>query len=210
MDKTTAAMRGGVNEFLLDSRSPPGGSIGSLSLKGDDSRQSTGFSSSSSLNLKLEESMFYAEEEKRREADIEREVNRLLEETHVWRVANSAMWVAWGIVQAKVPDLEVTSKPEHLSQGQSPMPTSGPSSSAATEENGKAADHAAEDPSVSTVFDDEPEKAEDSEEEGDHFDYLAYAQDRALFYWGDMVALGIVGADELPQELVRKLKTVEY
>ncbi|RDL41074.1 uncharacterized protein BP5553_01053 [Venustampulla echinocandica] len=213
IDKTTAAMRGGVNEFLLDSRSPPGGSSSNLGLKGDEVRPPGGFSSSSSLNLKLEESMFYAEEEKRREADIELKVARLLEETHIWRVANSAMWVAWGIVQAKVPGLDgdADANSEPSSREQSPLPTKGTSSGKNEEGDGKAADLAAEDP-LNGKHVEEPEKCEDSEGDGeeDHFDYLAYAQDRALFFWGDIVALGIVKAEDLPEELARRLKTVEY
>jgi choline kinase len=47
-------------------------------------------------------------------------------------------------------------------------------------------------------------------EEKEEFDYLAYAQDRAMFFWGDMVALGLVRREELPEELVRRLKVVEY
>ena len=46
-------------------------------------------------------------------------------------------------------------------------------------------------------------------EEGEEFDYLAYAQDRAMFFWGDMVNLGLVRREELPEELVRRLKVVE-
>lgn len=42
------------------------------------------------------------------------------------------------------------------------------------------------------------------------FDYLAYAQDRALFFWGDCLQLGLISADELPEELIRKVKKVAY
>ena len=44
----------------------------------------------------------------------------------------------------------------------------------------------------------------------EEFDYLAYAHDRALFFWGDVVGLGIVGRDELPASLVSSLREVNY
>jgi len=31
-----------------------------------------------------------------------------------------------------------------------------------------------------------------------------------MFFWGDMVALGLVRREELPEELIRRLKVVEY
>lgn len=51
---------------------------------------------------------------------------------------------------------------------------------------------------------------EDEEQEGDEFDYLAYSQDRALFFWGDALVLGIVERDDLPKSLLEKVKIVEY
>lgn len=48
----------------------------------------------------------YREEEKSREEKTEAEIKRLMHETRIWRVANSAQWVAWGIVQAKVPGMD--------------------------------------------------------------------------------------------------------
>ena len=48
----------------------------------------------------------WMEEEKKREEQSERRVEELMEETRLWRAANSAQWVAWGIMQAKVPGLE--------------------------------------------------------------------------------------------------------
>lgn len=90
----------------------------------------------------------------------DQQVRELLEETRLWRPANSAQWVAWGIVQAKVPGI-----------------------------------------------DDEP-APEDEDAELD-FDYLRYAQDRALFFWGDCVQMGLVKAEELPETLRARLKIVE-
>jgi len=50
----------------------------------------------------------WKEEEKRREEEVERRVKELMEETRLWRIANSAQWVVWGIIQAKIPGLKST------------------------------------------------------------------------------------------------------
>ena len=46
------------------------------------------------------------DEEDGEEKDVEAEVWNLMHETRLWRVANSAQWVAWGVVQAKVAGLD--------------------------------------------------------------------------------------------------------
>lgn len=97
------------------------------------------------------------------------EVSRLSRETRLWRAANSAKWVAWGIVQANVPGLPA--------------------------EDGQSGPTAAED---------------DDAEEEEEFDYLGYAHERALFFWGDAVQAGIVDAAMLPEEVRAKLKLVPY
>lgn len=106
-------------------------------------------------------------EQERRAADAaDTEVRELLRETRLWRAMNSAQWVAWGIVQAKIPGYNCS------------------------ETGGDAAGG---------------EKGE--EEEG--FDYLSYAHDRALFFWGDCVQSGLVKLEELPEGLRGKVKIVE-
>jgi choline kinase len=45
----------------------------------------------------------WTESERQREEQTDKVVTELIEETRLWRPANSAMWVAWGIVQAKLP-----------------------------------------------------------------------------------------------------------
>lgn len=50
---------------------------------------------------------------------------------------------------------------------------------------------------------------DDKEMDEDDFDYLRYAQDRALFFWGDCVQLGLVKAEELPESLRARIKIVE-
>lgn len=46
--------------------------------------------------------------------------------------------------------------------------------------------------------------------EENEFDYLAYARERALFFWGNAVGLGIVRREELPEGLREEIKIVEY
>lgn len=48
----------------------------------------------------------YKEEEAARQKATEKEIEQLLYETNIWRPASSAMWCAWGIVQAKDKDKE--------------------------------------------------------------------------------------------------------
>ncbi|RCI13233.1 hypothetical protein L249_0824 [Ophiocordyceps polyrhachis-furcata BCC 54312] len=96
-------------------------------------------------------------------------VRELMDDALLWRPANSAQWVAWGIVQAAVPGL-------------------GPDNEPLPEEEARAAER---------------------EAAVDDFDYLCYAQDRALFFWGDVVRMGIVGAEELPEGLRARLKMVD-
>lgn len=50
---------------------------------------------------------------------------------------------------------------------------------------------------------------EDEDVGVDDFDYLSYAQDRALFFWGDCVQLGLVKLEELPERLRSMIKIVE-
>lgn len=92
-------------------------------------------------------------EETRQEDQLEEHIKSLMEETRLWRPICSAMWIAWGILQAKIPSFD--------SDGTS------------------------------------------DEEEGDPhaFDYLGYAQERAMFFWGDCVALGLVKLEELPERV---------
>lgn len=130
----------------------------------------------------------YVDEEKKREEETERMVGRLLTEARMWRVANSAQWVAWGIVQAKVPELE-NDKGDVIG-----------------EEAAKELEKEKE------QKEDEGEKKEEGEahEEEEEFDYLAYAQDRAMFFWGDVVGLGLIKKEELPEKLRDRLKILDY
>ena len=135
-----------------------------------------------------------AEEERKREEGIEAEVARLMLEARIWRVANSAQWVAWGIVQAKVPGMgDMPSSDESL-------PAASPALVLDTDPLSSETTALAQD-----AHDKRPEEEEDEAE----FDYLAYAQERAMFFWGDIVQLGLVQREELPLGLRAALKVVE-
>ncbi|KAK7418627.1 hypothetical protein QQX98_003816 [Neonectria punicea] len=96
--------------------------------------------------------------ERANEEQSDRRVQELLEQTQLWRPANHLVWVAWGLVQAKIPGLDESVTEEDL----------GP----------------------------------------DEFDYLRYTQDRALFFWGDCVQMGLVKLEELPETLRARVKIV--
>ncbi|KKK12957.1 hypothetical protein P175DRAFT_0529950 [Aspergillus ochraceoroseus IBT 24754] len=102
--------------------------------------------------------------ERTHQETLEAETQYLLQQTRLWRVANSAQWVAWGIVQAKVPELGEKEQAE-------------------------------------------PTSPVDGEGEADEFDYLAYAQDRAMFFWADLLSLGVVQKSQLPQEMVKQIES---
>ena len=167
------------------------------------------------------------EEEKQRDDDLESAIKKLYEETRMWRIANSAQWVAWGIVQAKVPGmdeaLEVqknsdsTPKAEDVEIAQRttmitpPQPReqldSDPLSPEVAASAQDAKDKRPEDRPVSSS---EKEQEQEQEEEEEEFDYLGYAQERAMFFWGDVLQLGIVQKEDLPTELLEKVKVVNY
>lgn len=193
MNPIDGMAKGSISEFLLDSRTPGGGTSGS------------------SLDLSTA-AYDYREEEAQREKELARQVKALLDETRIWRVANSAQWVAWGIVQAKVPELDpspkvgspvlsdvaLTEEPESLANGKV--------------KGSEHTDKRSEGLKAEALLAGENIKEAEAEasEEEDEFDYLAYAQDRAMFFWGDVLGLGIVDKSELPESLLERVKIVDY
>lgn len=121
------------------------------------------------------------------EDDLDSKVRYLMQQTRLWRVMNSAQWVAWGIVQAKVPGMD---------EGIAEM--------LAAQQDG-AAEGVKTDPATNGDFKAPPVDPEIDEEE-ETFDYLAYAQDRAMFFWSDLLALGLVKPDELPSPMVEHIR----
>jgi choline kinase len=145
----------------------------------------------------------WKEEERKREEAAEREVGRLLEETRLWRVANSAQWVAWGLVQATVPGLEGEGEGDVSGEGVRDVSGAAEGGEVKEEVNGTGA-AAAAGKREGTDHDD------DGEEEEEDFDYLSYAQERAYFFLGDCVRMGLVKAEELGEEVRARIKLVDY
>jgi len=163
----------------------------------------------------------YSEQEAQRERQTEEEAKRLMAETKLWRLANSAMWVAWGIVQAHVPGLPDFDAEEKRADGnENAAAVDGATTEVCT--GAEAEDEEEEEKKAGSVS---KEKAEEKEiantgaeqdadiyksQDEEEFDYLAYAQDRAMFLWGDAIRMGMIKAEELPTELRARVRTVEY
>ncbi|KIW89935.1 uncharacterized protein Z519_09365 [Cladophialophora bantiana CBS 173.52] len=305
-----------ISDFMLDARTPGGGTPNPL-----------GGSGGSDGGVEAN----YDREESEREKAQEEEIQRLLQQTRVWRMANSAQWVAWGIVQAKVPELDALEEKEkedkmagktqskrrksmtelvstgeekivekvkslvgkdgggkhcqddHLNPMSDPLtgeekrmqveshwdrPEGRPQEEAHHEGNGDMAmsdrpdastnnfspcdtihEHAETNsnferaittngdrelsrpqlPAQPQIDPDHDAHTEMTQVEGqprpdsrpsspsdhgdepeDEFDYLAYAQERAMFFWGDCLQMGLVKEDELPEDLKRRAKLVPY
>jgi choline kinase len=126
------------------------------------------------------------------EDELENQVRYLMHQTRLWRVMNSAQWVAWGIVQAKVPGMD---------EGIAEMAAaSGKGSSEHEKHSSGLGEHKS------------PPVDPDVDEEEEAFDYLAYSQDRAMFFWSDLLALGLVNADDLPAPMLEHIRAraVDY
>jgi choline kinase len=175
-----------ISAFMLDSRAPPGEK--------------------------------YQEQEAQYERQIEEEAHRLLAETKLWRLANSAMWVAWGIVQAHVPGLPDFDENERNRTSANPSAEAAMLDSATAELEAAAKAAQASTGIVSQETADKAEVQAQMEQAADlfkpqdeeEFDYLQYANDRALFVWGDALRMGIVSSSELPEDLLQRVKLVEY
>lgn len=120
------------------------------------------------------------------EDSVETKLQSLMHQTRLWRVFNSAQWVAWGIVQAKVDGMEEGIAADAVSSG-----LSSPTESPAGRTHSRT-------PSV--------DSAAGADDEEDEFDYLAYSQDRAMFFWADLLEMNLIREDELPTETVEKAK----
>ncbi|KAL8733139.1 MAG: hypothetical protein Q9166_002331 [cf. Caloplaca sp. 2 TL-2023] len=172
-----------VSSFVLDSRAPPAQIV---------------------------------EEEKRREQATENEVQYLMREARMWRPANSAQWVAWGIVQAKVEGMDEALKAKKEAGGGGVKNASGVNEKVAEAEPGSDPLTPETKRMAEDAEDKRPEEAEgpasgdDAEGGGEgEFDYLGYAQERAMFFWGDVLQMGLVGVDDLPDEVTKRVKIVE-
>ena len=172
-----------ISDFMLDARAPPG-------VPASD----------------------YDEEESAREKKMEEDIQRLIYETRLWRIANHAKWVAWGIVQAKVPELDEPPKKSITSSVKDKMDRMkahlNPHSDPLSEEEKEQKEAAMHDRPEGR--DQEEAHAEGEEEEVEEFDYLAYAQERAMFFWGDCLQMGLIKEEELPEGMRQMVKTMPY
>lgn len=240
--KMEAREKTNIGDFMLDARTP-----GSSSAN----------ASTSALNLPAA-AMDYDKEEKEREKRQEEEIQSLLDETRLWRLANSAQWVAWGIVQAKVPELDEkedrkgslaaakdvvggvldtvkgltnigrsgegegedeTAKQETEDKNQeAAQAKTNDEAESSTEPNTTTTattttDAVSDDKDKAQKTDNRDEaegESEEAEAEEEEFDYLAYAQDRAMFFWGDCIQMGLVKEEDLPPSLRDRVKKVPY
>ena len=169
------------------------------------------------LDARVPPNSSYRDEEKAREENMKAEIEQLMHDSRLWRVANSAGWVAWGIVQAKVAGMEEALKELRVAKAEiSAVSKNGDNiESEDKNETGLRAEM------VNTI--DDEEKALEKEEEEtprvpheqgmddeEDFDYLAYAQDRAMFLWGDLLELGLVKEEELPELVLKHAKRIQY
>lgn len=203
IEKRPAGPTQSISNFMLDARAAPS------------PRKSTFAPSITSSSSSVSSTASY-------KATEDAEVARLLHETRLWRLANTAQWVAWGVVQATVPGMPSSSPDpsmgldgtdEHSdtatitgAASPDPMPAAinNEASTAAAAGQGGEGEGSQQ---ALPVAQKEPDEA--SEEEAE-FDYLAYARDRAMFFWGDAVGLGLVRLEELPEDVRRDIKIVDY
>ncbi|KAG9522503.1 kinase-like protein, partial [Aureobasidium melanogenum] len=172
--KRPAGPTSSISNFMLDARGPP------------------------------ESAATTAKQDAEYQANEDAQVQSLLRETHMWRLANSAQWVAWGIVQAKVPGLpDAPSSTIPLSE--TPDEITPTEDQPFSDPLGQEAKDLQDD-----IRDKRPDpNEEDDEQAEEEFDYLAYARDRAMFFWGDALSLGIVKEEELPEDVRRSVKKVD-
>lgn len=134
----------------------------------------------------------WKEEERRSEGAVDQRVEELVRETRLWRAMNSAQWVAWGIVQAKIPGYN---EPPAEGSGGEGGENQGEAPASPVASEGSAAGSSGESAGAG------------EDEEG--FDYLSYAHERALFFWGDCVQMGLIKLEELPEGLRGRIKMTD-
>jgi choline kinase len=141
---------------------------------------------------------------------LDMEVQNIMRHARLWRVANSAQWVAWGIVQAKIPAME-----KELAAGESPASidkdTVRATESTRQREQGSESETDTE-MGAETETETEIVAAQEQQEQVEEFDYLAYAHDRVLFFWADLLSLGVIQESDLPEQIldIAKSRIINY
>ena len=150
--------------------------------------------------------------------DINAATQTLMRETRLWRPANTAQWVAWGIVQATIPELANDDEPDYhqagkLERGFGPeLEPEYPAEIDATtivEVNKSETVTGTTENSTPAMAAAAATAAEAAAACVTDFDYLSYARDRALLFWGDLAKFGIIDEKDLPVDVRRRLKDVE-
>lgn len=152
-------------------------------------------------------------EQKPAEDPIETDAQFLLWQTRLWRVINSAQWVAWGIVQAKVPGMQEGIAAAGASASGSASASASVATPSEAEPSGNPSGAEPDnDPASAALDDSRPPPVDPDIDQLDGFDYLAYSQDRAMFFWADLLALNLIKEEELPREMVEyvKARIIDY
>lgn len=154
----------------------------------------------------------YDEEERAREKAQELEIQGLLHETRLWRMASSGFWVAWGIVQAQVPELDEPAPKKSIKEVATDTIKSvlKVKSDPLDDEVKAKQEEAKMDRPEGHEQEQEHHEGSSPDNDEEEFDYLAYAQERAMFFWGDCVQMGIVKESDLPEEMRPHIKYVKY
>ena len=157
----------------------------------------------------------WKEEERRREDEKEGTMRELMEETKLWRLINSAQWVAWGIVQAKISKLE-----DDQEQGTPTVMGEQDEDQRKEQDSCRSVDEpeVVEPGQTKWKFgqhdDNVPEEApwplHVEQPAAEEFDYLGYAHERAMFVLGDCIEMGILTWDNLDESVRQKVKIVTY
>lgn len=114
---------------------------------------------------------------------IEAEVKSLEKQALLWRACTSASWAAWGLVQAVV-DIksDLKTRQDLLTKEGYKFDESKDNTASGEDETDKKSTNSSGD------------EVEEGEE--DLFDYIAYAREKAMLFWADMLKFGIVTRDE--------------
>ena len=172
----------------------------------------------------------FARDEEERQREVRKEVEHLLWESGLWRLANSAQWIMWGVMQAKIPGLPAELGGQECSESpqlkELQLPDSGvvDGDTDSVRVQGVGQRLSAPEQGVGNGVPDAGDVGaeglvEDAKGKGleggigadeNDFDYLGYSRERAMFFWGDAVKLGIVRMEELPEDLREEIRIVEY
>lgn len=129
------------------------------------------------------------------DASVGDRVRQMMHDSALWRPANSAQWVCWGIVQASGQDQSAEAGPASVTASVGAGPGDGGEGDGVGSGSGSGVGVGSGVGSGAGAV-----------ETVDSFDYLTYAHSRALFFWRDIVQLGVVKVADLPAALRSELR----